>query len=78
MQSNSLNPLWEREQSTGDRQFQVKKDPGFKWQKKELGNLDRLRDVLDHWKSTGRGVNEISTKEATELFIAYKQKVELP
>lgn len=38
--------------------------------KKELGNLDKLRDVLDHWARTGRGVQEISAFKATELFIA--------
>jgi hypothetical protein len=44
--------------------------------RKELGNLDKLREVLDHWKRTGRGV-EMSAKDATEIFIAYEQKAGL-
>jgi hypothetical protein len=35
----------------------------------ELGSLGKLRDVLDHWARTGRGVQQISATEAVELFI---------
>lgn len=37
--------------------------------KTELGSLDKLRDVLDHWKRTGRGVQEMGAKEAADAFI---------
>jgi hypothetical protein len=37
--------------------------------KTELGSLDKLRDVLDHWARTGRGVQQITATEAVELFI---------
>ena len=37
--------------------------------KTELGSLDKLRDVLDHWKRTGKGVKEITAIDASELFI---------
>jgi hypothetical protein len=40
----------------------------------ELGNLDRLREVLDHWRKTGRGVQPISAKDAVESFIAFRTK----
>ena len=40
----------------------------------ELETLDRLREVLDHWRRTGRGVQPISAKDAVENFIAFRAK----
>jgi len=40
----------------------------------ELGSLDALREVLDHWRKTGRGVQPISAKDAVESFIAFRTK----
>ena len=37
--------------------------------KTELGSLDKLRVVLDHWTRTGRGVVPSSATEAAEAFI---------
>lgn len=34
----------------------------------ELGSLDRLREVLDHWIRTGKGVKPISAQAASEAF----------
>src|SRR5260221_10683697 len=34
--------------------------------KQELGDLSKLRDVLDHWKHTGRGVQPVTTHDAVE------------
>jgi hypothetical protein len=38
----------------------------------ELGSLDKLRDVLDHWARTGAGVQPISTAEAVKQFMAHR------
>ena len=43
----------------------------------ELGSLDRLRDVLDHWSRTGRGVQPITAKDAAEAFIEDREAEEL-
>ena len=38
----------------------------------ELGSLDKLRDVLDHYRRTGAGVNPLSATEAVERFIQHR------
>lgn len=40
----------------------------------ELGSLDTLREVLDHWRKTGRGVQPISATDAVEKFITFRTK----
>jgi hypothetical protein len=43
----------------------------------ELGDLSKLRDVLDHWKRSGAGVHPISATDAVEQFIAYRSSDKL-
>jgi site-specific recombinase XerD len=38
----------------------------------ELGSLESLREVLDHWRLTGAGVVPISANEAAERFISFR------
>jgi hypothetical protein len=38
----------------------------------ELGSLDKLRDVLDHYRRTGAGVNPLSVTEAVKRFIQHR------
>jgi hypothetical protein len=45
--------------------------------KTELGSLDRLRDVLDHWSRTGRDVKPITAKAASEVFIRDRESENL-
>jgi hypothetical protein len=40
----------------------------------KLEDLSRLREVLDHWRKTGRGVQPISAKDAVESFITFRTK----
>jgi hypothetical protein len=40
----------------------------------ELGSLESLREVLDHWRKTGRGVQPISATDAVESFITFRTK----
>ena len=37
--------------------------------KAELGGLDRIQEILDHWRKTGRGVTPIGATDAAEAFI---------
>jgi hypothetical protein len=39
----------------------------------ELGSLDALREVMDHWKKTGRGVRPISAKDSVESYIKFRE-----
>ena len=43
----------------------------------ELGSLDRIRDVLDHWKRTGSGVRPISASDAATAFTEYRKAARL-
>ena len=43
----------------------------------ELGDLSKLRAVLDHWTRTGRNVQPISASNAAEQFIAYRTSEKL-
>jgi NAD(P)-dependent dehydrogenase (short-subunit alcohol dehydrogenase family) len=43
----------------------------------ELGNLDALREVLDHWKKTGRGVRPISATDSVESYIQFRESRKL-
>jgi hypothetical protein len=38
----------------------------------ELGDLDRLRDVLDHWRKTGAGVKPILVRDAVAKFKVFR------
>lgn len=39
----------------------------------ELGSVDKLRQVLDHWHKTGAGVVPISAREATAEFLEWRK-----
>jgi hypothetical protein len=43
----------------------------------ELGSLDRLRDVLDHWKLTGKDVSPVTAHDAAEAFIKDRESESL-
>jgi hypothetical protein len=43
----------------------------------ELGSLDRLREVLDHWSRTGKGVKPITAHDAAEAFIRDRESENL-
>ena len=43
----------------------------------ELGSLGKLRDVLDHWKRTGRDIQPISVPDAVEKFMEIKVRERL-
>jgi hypothetical protein len=43
----------------------------------ELGSLDRLREVLDHWSRTGKGVKPITAHDAAEEFIRDRESENL-
>ena len=43
----------------------------------ELGSLDHLREVLDHWSRTGKGVRPISAHDAAEAFIRDRESENL-
>ena len=43
----------------------------------ELGTLDRLRDVLDHWKLTGKDVSPVTAHDAAEAFIRDRESENL-
>jgi hypothetical protein len=38
----------------------------------ELGSLEKLREVLDHWRRSGAGVHPVSATDAVEQFIAHR------
>jgi hypothetical protein len=40
--------------------------------KHELGDLAKLREVLDHWRKTGAGVKPILVRDAVERFKAFR------
>jgi len=40
--------------------------------RQELGSLDRLREVLDHWRKTGRAVTPKSVADTVKEFIAFQ------
>ena len=45
--------------------------------KAELGSLDKLREVLDHWSRTGKGVKPITANDAAEAFIRDRESENL-
>jgi hypothetical protein len=45
--------------------------------KAELGSLDKLREVLDHWSRTGKGVKPITANDAAEWFIRDRESENL-
>jgi hypothetical protein len=45
--------------------------------KTDLGSLDRLREVLEHWSRTGKGVKPISAYDAAEAFIRDRESENL-
>jgi hypothetical protein len=45
--------------------------------KTELGSVDQLRTVLDHWNKTGRGVQVITAHDAAETFITHRDRDKL-
>jgi hypothetical protein len=40
----------------------------------ELGDLSRLREVLDHWRKTAHGVTSVLVNDAVESFIEFRTK----
>jgi hypothetical protein len=41
--------------------------------RKELGSLDRLRDVLDHWHRTGAGVTSTAARDAAQAYLEWRK-----
>jgi hypothetical protein len=41
--------------------------------RQELGNLNKLRQVLDHWSRTGAGVASVSAREAAKEFLEWRK-----
>jgi hypothetical protein len=40
--------------------------------RQELGSVDKLRQVLDHWHRTGAGVTSITARQAVAQFLAWR------
>lgn len=40
--------------------------------RQELGSVDKLRQVLDHWRRTGAGVTSITAREAVTEFLSWR------
>lgn len=41
--------------------------------RQELGNINKLRQVLDHWHRTGAGVTSVTAREAAKEFLEWRK-----
>jgi hypothetical protein len=72
-----ISDLLEQRQEHGKRAVSSEEIHWINVARTELGSLDRLRDVLDHWSRTGKGVKPISAHDAAEAFIRDRESENL-